>query len=102
MAKFCSNCGKPLAEGLKFCSNCGTPVATDETAAQPATAPAPETPSEEKKKSKKPIIPIAAVFMALIIVVTGLAWPGWMRSKSSKTKTKTTAKKLQFWMKIHL
>lgn len=24
--KFCSNCGRPVADGAKFCSNCGTPT----------------------------------------------------------------------------
>jgi membrane protease subunit (stomatin/prohibitin family) len=25
-AKFCANCGKPLAAGAKFCSECGAKV----------------------------------------------------------------------------
>lgn len=24
--KYCSNCGKPLRDGVKVCTNCGTPV----------------------------------------------------------------------------
>ena len=27
MAKFCSNCGKPLRDGVKFCGNCGKKIA---------------------------------------------------------------------------
>ena len=34
MAKFCENCGAPLADGVAFCPECGTPVAQ-----QPAPAP---------------------------------------------------------------
>ncbi len=26
-SKFCSNCGKPNANGAKFCASCGTPLA---------------------------------------------------------------------------
>jgi sec-independent protein translocase protein TatA len=26
-SKYCSNCGKPNAEGAKFCASCGTPLA---------------------------------------------------------------------------
>jgi sec-independent protein translocase protein TatA len=25
--KYCSNCGKPNADGAKFCASCGTPLA---------------------------------------------------------------------------
>ena len=32
MAKFCTNCGSPLREGIAFCENCGTPVAVTEAA----------------------------------------------------------------------
>ena len=27
MAKFCSNCGKPLRDGVRFCGNCGKKIA---------------------------------------------------------------------------
>ncbi len=46
MAKFCSQCGNPLTEGVSFCSKCGakqTPVippAAPVTPAAPAAAPA--------------------------------------------------------------
>lgn len=37
MAKFCTNCGSPIGEGLRFCSSCGAPVAE---APPPAAGPA--------------------------------------------------------------
>ena len=37
MARFCTNCGKPLREDMKFCVNCGAPVRT----ANPPQPPAP-------------------------------------------------------------
>lgn len=30
MAKFCSNCGTQLEDGVSFCSNCGTPTNSSE------------------------------------------------------------------------
>lgn len=30
MAKFCTNCGKEIAEGVAFCTECGTPVSAEE------------------------------------------------------------------------
>lgn len=38
MAKFCQNCGTPLADEARFCEGCGTPV--------PAEAPAPQQPEQ--------------------------------------------------------
>ncbi len=36
-ARFCQNCGAPLAAGAGFCQQCGTPVAGRSTPEQPAT-----------------------------------------------------------------
>lgn len=64
MAKFCSNCGGPLDEGVKFCPNCGAAVSASPAEEETATADAPaethapteaaETaaPAEEKKQRK--------------------------------------------------
>jgi zinc-ribbon domain len=39
--KFCTNCGKPLAAGVRFCNNCGTPVsATPSSPVSQQSAPA--------------------------------------------------------------
>ncbi len=35
---FCANCGNALQEGARFCSNCGQPVASDDAAAVAAAA----------------------------------------------------------------
>ena len=34
MAKFCTNCGKEIAEGIAFCTECGTPAPKEDAAAQ--------------------------------------------------------------------
>ena len=65
MAKFCTNCGKEIADGVAFCTECGTKAPADtpqeaqrpqETAAeqtaqapnpQTAAQPAPEAPGEQ-------------------------------------------------------
>ena len=58
MAKFCSNCGSPLTDGIKFCENCGTPIHEPAVPAEPEE-PAPVEPevaepeSKPKKRRKK-------------------------------------------------
>lgn len=66
---FCRSCGTPLVDDALFCPVCGAPVAPDQVAAtqqpQPA-APAPQqyVPVQQparRKRSKKPLIALAAV-----------------------------------------
>lgn len=66
---FCRACGTPLVDDALFCLVCGAPVAPDQVAAtqqpQPA-APAPQqyVPVQQparRKRSKKPLIALAAV-----------------------------------------
>ena len=68
-AMFCRSCGTPLVDDALFCPVCGAPVAPDQVAAtqqpQPA-APAPQqyVPVQQparRKRSKKPLIALAAV-----------------------------------------
>lgn len=43
MPRFCTSCGKEMADGVAFCTECGTPAPTDapqEAAQPPAPAPA--------------------------------------------------------------
>lgn len=42
---FCTQCGSPLAEGMKFCGSCGTPVTT---AAPQATVTPPAAPGQRR------------------------------------------------------
>lgn len=66
---FCRSCGTPLVDDALFCPVCGAPVAPDQVAStrqpQPA-APAPQqyVPVQQparRKRSKKPLIALAAV-----------------------------------------
>lgn len=75
MAKFCTNCGKEIADGVAFCTECGTPAPADtpqeaqrpqETAAeqtaqapdaQTAAQPAPEAPSEQAAPAQTAFTP---------------------------------------------
>ena len=66
---FCRSCGTPLVDDALFCPVCGAPVAPDQVAAtqqpQPATpAPGQYVPVQQpvrRKRSKKPLIALAAV-----------------------------------------
>ncbi len=68
---FCRSCGTPLVDDALFCPVCGAPVAPDQVASarqpQPA-APAPQqyVPVQQparRKRSKKPLIALAAVLV---------------------------------------
>lgn len=72
---FCRSCGTPLVDDALFCPVCGAPVAPDQVAAaqqpQPAAASAPQQymPAQQparRKRSKKPLIALAA---ALVVAV---------------------------------
>lgn len=75
-AMFCRSCGTPLVDEALFCPVCGAPVAPDQVAAtqhpQPA-APAsgqyvPVQQPTPRKRSKKPLIALAAA----LVVVAGI------------------------------
>ena len=71
MAKFCTNCGKEIAESTAFCTECGTkspadtpqetqrPQATaaEQTAQAPDTQPAPEAPGEQAAPAQTAFTP---------------------------------------------
>ncbi len=46
MAKFCTNCGKPLTEGARFCRSCGAQVAGDTGAFRDENSKASPVPEE--------------------------------------------------------
>ena len=53
MAKFCSECGKPLRDGAKFCPECGMKIQVDaEQTAQPVTRQTPEPAPVEQTSQK--------------------------------------------------
>ena len=50
MANFCTQCGSPVADGVRFCTVCGTPVAAATRIAHPtaaASAPAQQAPVQQ-------------------------------------------------------
>lgn len=59
---FCRSCGMPLVDDALFCPVCGAPVAPDQVAAtqQPQPATQQYVPAR-RKRSKKPLIALAAV-----------------------------------------
>ena len=68
-AMFCRSCGTPLVDDALFCPVCGAPVAPDQVAAtqqpQPATQ---QCVPVRRKRSKKPLIALAAV----LVVAAGI------------------------------
>ena len=66
---FCRSCGTPLVDDVLFCPVCGAPVAPDQVAAtqqpQPATQ---QCVPVRRKRSKKPLIALAAV----LVVAAGI------------------------------
>lgn len=66
---FCRSCGTPLVDDALFCSVCGAPVALDQVASARQPQPAAPVPQQyvpvqqpaRRKRSKKPLIALAAV-----------------------------------------
>ena len=57
MAKFCSNCGEPLEDGIKFCASCGAKVEETEAAApqvEETEAAAPQVEGEISEPANEP------------------------------------------------
>lgn len=83
---YCINCGKELREGAKFCSNCGTPVANAPNAQNEQKAEAPQQAYVQQpaaapvKKSGKGkiglIIGIAVAMVAIAVAVAIIAIGG--------------------------
>lgn len=66
---FCRSCGTPLVDDALFCPVCGAPVALDQVASARQPQPAAPVPQQyvpvqqpaQRKRSKKPLIALAAV-----------------------------------------
>lgn len=108
MAKFCTNCGAQIPDGMKFCPQCGTPVPG---AAQPQSQPQqqarPQQPPVQPQYQQPPVQPqyqqpyqqpvkpkkkhgclIAFLIFVLIIALgvvgyLGFRPGGWFRGKPS-------------------
>jgi len=91
---FCTECGAPLAAGIKFCGACGHPVAPEDEVARP-TAPlapasptlAPAAPAPRRRRRKWPWVVAGLVVLAII----GAVASGNKSSSSSSSSTGTTA-----------
>lgn len=102
MAKFCSECGSPLDEGVKFCTECGAPVPAAQTEKQKpenkteafaAKKTETKTPPTEKKEEnrtksdKKGGTKFLSLFLAVIMIVelgiAGFKYPGWFTKKGN-------------------
>jgi hypothetical protein len=80
MARFCTQCGSPVAEELSFCTNCGAQVTAPPSApevSQPvATGPAPMGPTVAPTsatvpgKKGSPVVKIVLVVVAIFAFVT--------------------------------
>ena len=63
---FCTNCGKQQAEGAKFCGDCGSPMAGSAPTPSAAPAPAPSAPINQPATSapmptSAPLAPVAPI-----------------------------------------
>jgi hypothetical protein len=80
MARFCTQCGSPVGEGLSFCMNCGAKIAAPSSApaaSQPVAAgPAPmgpagpPTPATAPAKKTSPVVKIVLVVVAFFVFIT--------------------------------
>lgn len=72
MAKFCTNCGKPLTEGARFCTGCGAQVLIDEGSRSgniPHPSAKADTFPQRGKAIKKSTSPIFIIIPIIIVVV---------------------------------
>lgn len=70
---FCTNCGKPLPDGVRFCTSCGAPVEA-EPSQPPAAAPAaPHYAAPVQKKPRRTLLTVAAIVVLLALCVFGVS-----------------------------
>jgi len=80
----CTNCGKPLKEGVKFCTSCGAAVksgASTRSAAPAKTATVAKTEAAAKPETaERPVVAATSVesYAATDEVVSTLGWIGTM------------------------
>jgi heme/copper-type cytochrome/quinol oxidase subunit 2 len=82
----CTNCGKPLKEGVKFCTSCGTPVKSGAStksaaAAKPAASEKPATvaksaAAESSAAPERAVVMNEATYETTDEVVSTLNWFG--------------------------
>jgi len=82
----CTNCGKPLKEGMKFCTSCGAAVkggasAKSATTAKPAASAKPAAPAKsaapaESAAPARPAATDVVTYAATDEVITTLGWLG--------------------------
>jgi len=106
MARFCTKCGAPQAEGLKFCVNCGaviaessapapqaqaaqTPIAQSPKAspmAAPAGSAAPQPAVTPGSPAMKLVVVVVAVLVMLGLLTAGLCAYVFYRAKQRVTQ----------------
>ena len=65
MAKFCGNCGAPMADNERVCGQCGYPVDMS-----PKSSPVKIVDPEKKKKRKKLIQLVVLLVLVVVVVAT--------------------------------
>ncbi len=80
---YCSNCGKDAGEN-KFCPECGNPLMSEDKNPVPVQ-------EKTQKKSKKGLIIIAVIVLAVIALIAGKGLSKGKNDSSSKTSTASSA-----------
>lgn len=78
MAKYCTNCGKPVDEKASYCANCGTKITTTPPAAAPAYTPTPPPSTSQYSPEVESVLSlnhaggIIALILAVILLIIGI------------------------------
>ena len=67
----CQNCGAELPENAKFCAECGTPVAAGDTVVQEVPAPEPEPTPVEPQVAERRLFGVPPTSVLLLLTAVG-------------------------------
>ena len=87
--RFCSSCGKPLAEYEAFCTRCGHQISGGAQVPTPRviTKPTPTVPGTDKPASARPSVKVNWAVIAgtsvFLIIIAAFLIPGWLNRGGS-------------------
>jgi len=74
MAKYCSSCGKEIAEGTKFCSSCGKPAVSEVV---PIMSEKEDKAYAEFGKGISFVVVLVLVIAIIVLIVKVINHPYW-------------------------
>jgi hypothetical protein len=110
MTRFCTNCGQPIADGVRFCTNCGAPAPVEQpqptySYSEPEPQPVRQQPLTPKPKNHLALSILATIFCCLPFGIPAIVFAAkvdnlWNAGKYQEAED--ASRKARTWMLVSI